>query len=35
MKDDKQGAIRLTRREAVNIGLGTFLGTAVHEGTST
>ena len=27
MKDDRQGAIRLTRREAVNIGLGTLLGT--------
>ena len=29
MKGDKQGAIRLTRREAVNIGLGTLLGSAV------
>ena len=29
MKDDKQEAIRLTRREAVNIGLGTLLGSAV------
>ena len=29
MKDDKPGAIRLTRREAVTIGLGTLLGTAV------
>jgi hypothetical protein len=29
MKGNKQGAIRLTRREAINIGLGTLLGTAV------
>jgi hypothetical protein len=29
MKGDKQGAIGLTRREAINIGLGTLLSSAV------
>jgi hypothetical protein len=29
LKDNKQGAIRLTRREAIQIGLGTLFGTAV------
>ncbi len=29
MKDNKQGANRLTRREAINIGLGTLLGSTV------
>jgi hypothetical protein len=33
MNGDKQGAIRLTRREAIKIGLGTLLGTAVATGT--
>ncbi|MBN2272556.1 MAG: hypothetical protein JXN61_18225, partial [Sedimentisphaerales bacterium] len=33
MKGDKQAAISLTRREALRIGLGTLLGTAVATGT--